>query len=271
MKLISKHNIKRLALAASAAVLAISFVGCEDMVVYSHEAKQQGISQYDDGHYAEAAGSFRNAIRQDPTDPDSAYWLGLSYEKTNSWQEAIDAYKTCLRLIPSARSTPVTAELYNNAFDHLATVVAKTDISDTEIDAITKVALDNKASEQYRLLGRILRYRGDADSALDDYRRAVRLSPDNYAATKELGIYLEKLSQNQEAADVLRTAYRENQHDKDVNDALRQIGLVPGPGLLAEDQLAKPLITGDIGADLGITAPAAHKTPPTIDGPAPRD
>jgi tetratricopeptide (TPR) repeat protein len=258
-------------LAASASVLAISIVGCGDMITYSHEAKAQGISQYDDGHYAEAAGSFRNAIRQDPTDPSSAYWLGMSYEQTNSWHEAIDAYKTCLRLIQNPKSTPADTDLYNNAFDHLASVVSKTDISDTEIDATTKIALADKASEQYRLLGRIMRYRGDADTALDDYRRAVRLSPDNYAATKELGIYLEKLSQNQEAADVLRTAYRENQSDKEVNDALRQIGMVPGPGLLAQDQLAKPLITGDIGADLGITAPAAHTAPPTIDGPAPRD
>ena len=105
MKLISNQNLKRLALAASATVLAISIVGCGDMITYSHEAKQQGLSQYDDGHYAEAAGSFRNAIRQDPTDPDSSYWLGMSYEKTNSWHEAIDSYKTCRASIASNRVT----------------------------------------------------------------------------------------------------------------------------------------------------------------------
>src|ERR1700693_3295208 len=83
--------------------LLISLAGCgADVLTWSNDAKRQGIQQYNDGRYAEAAGAFRNAIRQNPTDPESEYWLALSYEQTQSYHEAIDAYKTSLHLMPPA-------------------------------------------------------------------------------------------------------------------------------------------------------------------------
>jgi len=87
------HPIYRAILAAfigGAALLSIT--GCADMLTYAKDAKRDGIQQYNDGKYADAVGSFKNAARQDPTDPDTEYWLGLSFEQNKDYHEAIVAY-----------------------------------------------------------------------------------------------------------------------------------------------------------------------------------
>jgi tetratricopeptide (TPR) repeat protein len=258
--------------AALGGAMVMSLVGCGDMLTWAAEAKRQGIEQYNDGRYAEAAGSFRNAARQDPIDPETEYWLGLSYEQTHSYHEAIVAYKTALRLQPDPSSVRFDHQMHDNAFDRLARVIAQTDSSSTETDLIVKTASDSRSSDDYRLIGRIFRYRGDADTALDNYRRAVQLNPDNYVAQKELGLYLELLVQNQEAGQVLRDAYRLNQQDQDIDTALRRIGMVPGPGLLAQGQLTRSAIPVQSTEDeLSPASPAAHISGPVRDSAAPHD
>jgi Flp pilus assembly protein TadD len=259
--------------AALGGAMVMSLGGCGDMLTWAAQAKQQGIEQYNDGRYAQAAGSFRNAARQDPADPETEYWLGMSYEQIHCYHEAINAYKTALRLQPDPSSVRFDHQLHDNAFDRLARVVAQIDASNTETDLIVKTATDTKESDQYRLLGRIFRYRGDADTALDDYRRAVQLNPDNYVAQKELGLYLEVLGQNQEAGQVLRDAYRLNQQDQDIDTALRRIGMVPGAGLLAQDQVghAGAPVQQSTEDELTPAMPAAHISGPERDTAAPRD
>jgi Flp pilus assembly protein TadD len=258
--------------AALGGAIVLSLAGCGDMLTWAADAKKQGIEQYNDGRYAEATGSFRNAARQDPTDPVTEYWLGLSYEQTHCYHEAINAYKTALRLQPDPSSVRFDHQMHDNAFDRLARVIAQADTDNTETDLIVKTAADTKASDQYRLLGRIFRYRGDADTALDNYRRAVQLSPENYVAQKELGLYLEVLGQNQEAGQVLRDAYRLNQQDQDIDSALRRLGMVPGPSLLAQDQIARPVMPSQSTEDeLMPAAPAAHISGPVQDSAVPRD
>jgi tetratricopeptide (TPR) repeat protein len=231
-----------LAVGLSGAAL-LSLGACADMLTYSQDAKKQGVQEYNDGKYADAVGSFQNAARQDPTDADTEYRLGLSFEQNKNYHEAINAYKTCLGLIPAPGTAMYNGPLHDSAFERLARVVAITDASNTETDLLIKTASDNQSSSEYQLLGRIFRYRGDADTAIEDYHQATKFDPDNYSASKELGLYLIQLGQNQEAASVLRDAYRLNQDDKVLNDALMRIGMVPGPDLLAQSQLKAPLPT----------------------------
>ena len=65
----------------SIGILGIGLAGCAsmqgvDLLTWSNDAKRQGIQQYNDGRYAEAAGCFRNAIRQNPIDPESRILAG---------------------------------------------------------------------------------------------------------------------------------------------------------------------------------------------------
>ena len=250
----------------------VYLTGCsDDLLTWSKDAQQEGIQDYNDGRYAEAACAFRNAIRQVPLDPESEYWLGLCYEQTQSYHEAIDAFKTCLSLMPPPGTVHYSVAMHDSAFDRLARIIARNDATGTETDLVLQTAKQTDASEEYRLLGRIFRYRGDADSGLDNYRRAVQIDPSNFVAQRELGVYLEQLSQNQEAGQVLGDAYRLNQNDEIVNSALRRIGMEPGPSLLAQrQQTARPVLP-DSPSDPGISTPASSTNGPSQDLPAPRD
>lgn len=261
----------------SISFLAFVLAGCSsiqgvDLLTWANDAKRQGMQQYNDGRYAEAAGCFRNAIRQVPTDPESEFWLAMCYEQTQSYHEAIDAYKTALQLMPAAGTAHYSVSMHDNAFDRLAHIVAANDPTGSELDLMAQTAAAGNSSEDFRLLARVYRYRGDADSGLENYHRAVQIDPDNFAAQREYGLYLEQLTQNQEAGQVLRDAYRINQNDNQVNDALRRIGMEPGPGLLANEQpVAHPVMPALPNSDPGLPTPAANTYVPSPDQPAPRD
>lgn len=243
-----------------------------DLLTWSNDAKRQGLQQYNDGRYAEAAGCFRNAIRQNPIDPEAEFWLAMSYEQTQSYHEAIDAFKTSMQLMPAPGTAHYSVWMHDNAFDRLAHIVAANDPTGSETDLLAKTAAQDNSSEEFRLLGRVFRYRGDADSGLENYRRAAQIDPSNFPAQREYGLYLEQLTQNQEAAQVLRDAYRLNQNDQQVNDALRRIGVEPGPGLLVADQpIAHTPMPTLPNSDPGLPTPAANTYVPTSDQPAPRD
>ncbi len=254
----------------------ISLTGCgmdsQTVLTWSQDAKREGVQQYNDGRYAEAAGAFRNAIRQNPQDPESEYWLGLCYEQTQAWHEAIQAYKTALQLMPAPGTVHYSIGMHDNAFDRVARLIAANDRTGSETDLLAQTAAQSNSSEDFRLLGRVFRFRGDADSGLANYRRAVKIDPENFAAQRELGLYLEQLSQNQEAGQVLRDAYRLNQKDQQVNNALLQIGMEPGPGLLAQRRpVAHPVMPPLPTVDPGLPTPAANSAGPSPDVAPPRD
>ena len=108
-----------------------SLMGCSsmqgvDLLTWSKDAKAEGAQKYNDGKYADAAGCFRNAIRQVPNDPESYYWLGLCYEQTQSYHEAMDAYKTSLELMPAPNTVHYSQSMHDSAFDRLVTLVRRT-------------------------------------------------------------------------------------------------------------------------------------------------
>jgi tetratricopeptide (TPR) repeat protein len=111
-----------------------------------------------------------------------------------------------------------------------------------ETDDVERRAQTNSSPEEFFILGKIFAYRGDPDSAIDAYNRAMLSDPQNFYIAKEYGLYLVQLKQPQKAEIPLRKAYALRPDDAEVSNALRSIGIVPGPGVLTEDALAKPLI-----------------------------
>lgn len=268
---LQKSVIHKVLLSCIAGLAFMSLSACgTDMLTYSQDSKHAGIGLYNDGRYAEAAGAFRDAVRQDPTDPEAEYWLGLSYEQTGSYHEAVIAYKTGLDVMPAPTSAKFNPDLFNKTFDRLARVIADNDRTSVETDLLVSSAASDSSAQGYWLLGRVFRYRGDADTSLDDYNRSIRLNPENFPCQKELGLYLEQLGQIQEASAVLRDAWRLNPNDQDINDALRRVGMTPGPGLLPQTTV-KYLPTSSNVVDPSSAAPAAQNEPPTPDPTAPRD
>ena len=78
-------------------LLAVALVGCgTDVISYNREFRQTAFAQYDKQDYLNAAQTFKAALREEPGDYMSRYFLATCYEFMNRPQEAIEEYRTTL-------------------------------------------------------------------------------------------------------------------------------------------------------------------------------
>ncbi len=224
------------------ALLGATLVGCADIITYSKDSRREGLRLYREQQYADAAGAFRNAVRQNPLDYQSCCYLGESEEQLGQHEQAIHAFRTSLEVMAKDIDGKRDIVFRQGVLNGLANAIAKSDSRDTEINDVERRAQTNSSAEEYFILGKVFAYRGDPDSAIDAYNRAMLTDPDNFYIAKEYGLYLVQLNQGQKAELPLRKAYAQKQDDDQVNNALRNIGVVPGPSVLDQDALAKPLI-----------------------------
>ena len=235
-----------------------------------------GKRYYNSADYAQAAGAFRNVIRDNPLDYEAHYYLGVCYDRMNAYQEAMLSYKTGLDVRPLTYAGKEDEAMHLKLIDGLAITIAKCDARDSEMDALQAKARKTQSAWDYFLLAKISRYSSDADAALEQYNHSALLDNHNFPILKEYGLYLQQLNQSARARAVLWQAYALNQDDAQVATALRQDGVVPGPSLKDKSDLVQPVIPvgpippmAEIGRDLGInrgnTGGAAPATPATVD------
>lgn len=233
--------------AARAAVLSLSLLcaglvstGCAEVVASSKHSREQGQKLAAEGNHVDAAGAFRNAIRKDPTDYRAYYGLGQSYDATQSYHQAIQAYKTALdvqkRTAPGREDEAMRVKI----IDALAQSMAKG--YDRTLQETGSPNQPATAETKY-VQAKAFAYMGDADSAIDTYRQAALLDKKDFAIAKDYGLYLEQIpGMRDEAARQLKRAYQLNSRDPQVASALRRIGVVPGPSLKDQQQLANPAV-----------------------------
>jgi tetratricopeptide (TPR) repeat protein len=237
MEVAVNMSTRRITQIVCIALLSGSFLlagGCKGPILPDN-ARTQGMKLYRGGHYADAAGAFQNAVRKDPTDYTSYYYLGASYYAMTSYQQAMQAYRSSLDNFKWTQEGRTDADFRLKVLDGLASAIAKSASRDAEIDHIKAAMQANSSAEDYVLLAKINRKSGDADAALEQYSTAMMREPTNFRIAKEYGLYLEQLSQTQQAESILRRAYQLNPSDKQVADALRRLGIIPGPSLLHGD------------------------------------
>lgn len=224
------------------AVAMLVTTGCQEAINYSAQSREQGVKLYNQGQYADAAGAFRNAVRRDARDYKSFYFLGASYEQLKQYQQAIQAYKSSLDIAQRTLEGRADDVMRMRTTDSLASVIAKSDPQGAELNAVDQRAQASQKARDFYLVARIHQFRLDPDSAIDAYNRAALIDQKDFYIAKEFGLYLVQLGQPQKAEQQLRRAYGLRPNDPQVNDALAQVGVVPGPGLKDESQLAKPAI-----------------------------
>ena len=223
------------------ALLLVLAVGCQqELISHNPESRAAGMKAFEEGSYADAAGAFRNAVRADPRDYKSQFYLAQSYEKMNQSQQALQAYKASLDAQPRTLAGQDDKAQRIATIEALAACISKSDQRDAETNAIEKRARGANNAQEYLLLAKIYQNRGDADSALDAYNRAALTDSGDFTILKEYGLYLEQVGQTQKATINLRRAYQINPNDQQVNAALSRLHVVPGPGLKDEAQLTKP-------------------------------
>jgi tetratricopeptide (TPR) repeat protein len=238
------HIARRSVITLSSLVsLLVAVGGCsQDIINHSDSTRKEGIEQFEQRRYADAAGTFRNAARQDPRDYRSLYYLGASSEKLNLNQQAIEAYKASLDAQPHTLAGKEDETGRLRTLDALANLIARTDSRDAELNQIEQRVKKDQSPADLFVLAKIYRYRGDADNAVDCYNRAILKTPSDFILNKEFGLYLEQLGQSQRAETLLRKAYATRTNDEQVAAALRRLGVVPGPALKDEKALVAPPI-----------------------------
>lgn len=240
---------------ASAALLSIG--GCADALVYAKDAHNQGMELYNEGDYADAAGAFENATRQDPRDYASYYYLGACYDQMHDYREAISAYHSSLDVMGLTLAGQHDPAMRDRALDSLATSIAHSPSVGVETVAMEKNCRAHPTDiEDQWLLAKVYRYSGDADAAVDAYNKAVLLGSRRFTLTKEAGLYEETLGQTQRATFALRQAYAENPDDQQVTEALHRLGASPTMSVKDDRDLAALPAFNSTGAE-----PAALQVP----------
>jgi tetratricopeptide (TPR) repeat protein len=208
--------------------LLVAVSGCADQITHSQDSRAAGVVLLDKKDYVNAAGAFRNAVKQEPRDYASHYYLGVCYTEMKQPQLAIKSLKTGMG-VPLSRNDP---EMRQKMVDQLARCVALYDHRDTELNLLEAQAKIEPSAENYWVLARTYRYRTDPDMAIRAYNQAIASGPQEFAIVKDYGLYLlDPLKRTKEAEAALRRAYAINPEDKEVQAGLRQLGIVPGPSL----------------------------------------
>jgi tetratricopeptide (TPR) repeat protein len=223
--------------------LSLALGGCAEVLTYAQDNRETGIVAYNQGDYPKAAGAFRSALRQDPRDYLSHYYLGLASLELANYQQAIVAFRSCLDTSKVTLAGQDDEATRLKALEGLAQAITKTDDSDLEVNKVEQSAraqTGKLAAREFFVLGKVYRYRKLPDVSLEYYGRATLNDPKNFAFAKEYGLYCEQLQQVDRAREALRQAFAVDATDKEVNDALRRLGIVLGPSLKDKIDLAAP-------------------------------
>jgi len=266
-------TFSRIASSILLASVAVGLAGCSsDMPILSNpkKARIEGVALYNRGSYGDAAGAFRNAIRQEPRDYKGHYYLGLSYEALGSYQQAIQAYKAGIDSMTTSLQGMDAIDFRQRIMNRLAALIASGDPQNLEKDLLQQQASDaqatpQKRAEAYFLLAKVQRYRGDADSAIDAYAKGIELNAKDYWLQKEAGIYMLQAGQKQQANAPLARAYKINTHDAELNAAIDQAGGLVRPK--ENEPIQEPAMApaADLNVGEGVKAPV-----PQIQEPAAR-
>jgi len=254
--------------------------GCSGLFTKYEDPQQVGLRLYQEKNYTEAAGAFRTAIRKEPRDYKSQYLLAVACDADGRFQESIEAYRASLDIMNITYDGQADTEFRLKVLDGLAKTVAKSDTHDTQLNVLEKKAKSTQKAEDFFLLAKVFRFRGDGDMALENYQHAILLDNKNFPILKEYGLYLQQINQAPRATMTLSQAYRVNDKDAQVNGALRQLGVIPGPSLKEKDEMARPIVPKGpidlqkIRGGLGLGGNAQNSTSPATPASsiqAPRD
>ena len=252
----STRSFYRCVLTIGLLAMVFGSIGCSDAMVNTLSSRNAGIKQYTDGEYAEATGTFRMVIRHNPSDYPSHYYLGASQFKMGSYEQAVEQYKTTLELMNVDMVGQEDYTFRKQVVDALANSLIAAKVLDTQ----SIIVKNSPKYENQLLIAKVNRGTGDPDAALEAYQQATLLAPKNADIAKEYGLYLAQLSQNDRAKKELRRAYAMNTKDDQVADALRRLGIVPGPSLKDESDMVRPIVPVGPIPEVQITIPASDKS-----------
>jgi Flp pilus assembly protein TadD len=166
------------------AYLLIGLVGCdatqqERIRLYNED----GIHQFSQGNYRDAADSFEQALMLKPNDPVLSFNLGQAYDRAGKAQQAETYYLECLK-------RDATMADARQAYANLLSRTGRTEDAHRLIEQWT--TQEGNASDALVLQAWKLRQQQNYSEAYDKLQAALAQEPHNPRALTELGILYEK-------------------------------------------------------------------------------
>lgn len=167
-------------------VSVLMIAGCAQLMADSVEALlRQAIDLYTAGRYDEAISKLLEVVRRDPKSWNAYLYLARSYLAKSSWADALTSGRKALELAPSsAEVLPVLAEALLGAGKD---ALGRRQFSEAIGYFGEYVKLRPTDVQGYLQLGKAYWQDGNLGSALDAYRRALQLNPNNAEALQFLG------------------------------------------------------------------------------------
>ena len=230
-----------------AGMLAAGCTTDQPILTNQRKARIEGATLYNRGDYENAVGAFRNAVKSDPRDYRSFYYMGLTYERLGNFQQAVQGYKSALKVMRETPAGRDDADFRQITMNALAGCISKHDDNHLEQDLLAKQAVDMKLDSRergasYFLLAKIQRYRGDADSALISYYKGSEIDRDDFWLQKESGLYMLQLGKPKTAVKPIQRANELGSRDTEVIAAMRQLKLELPPSLTEGHNSMKPML-----------------------------
>jgi Tfp pilus assembly protein PilF len=220
---------------------AALLTGCAESFTTSRQSHEQGMQLYRQQNYGDAAGVFRDAVKQEPRDYQSQFYLGVCYDQLQQHQLAFNQYRKTLEIMAAGLEGRHDEAFRQVVLDTYAVAVARYDEHEVELAELERRAAADATVDDLFLLAKTYRLRGDVDLALKYYRMAAEADKWNFHVRKELGLYLlDPLRLRDEAGYYLQQANRLDPSDVAVNNGLAQLGITPPPSYLAADPPVAP-------------------------------
>jgi Flp pilus assembly protein TadD len=222
-------------------ICALGMLGCAESFTTSRRSNEEGMRLYSQNMYGDAAGAFRDAVKQEPRLYQAHFYLGVCYDQLREHQQAFREYRTTLEIMDADVQGHWDDAFRQIVLDTYAAAVARYDEHEVELAELERRAATNPGVNNLFLLAKACRLRGDADAALAAYRKAAVADKWDFNVRKELGLYLlDPLQLREEAAYYLQQAHRLDPNDLAVNTGLAQLNINPPPAYQAADPAIQP-------------------------------
>lgn len=143
---------------------------------------------YDKGQLERAIRSFQGALKLDPEYEEAIYHLGLCYLDRNWNRKAIDCFQEALELNPNKIEYQQAVKIYEGISGH--------------------IPLEGPAADEFKQ-AEVLATQGNYIEALDHYRRASQVDPDNISILMPYALLCSHLDKNAEAVALSRRVLKQ--------------------------------------------------------------
>jgi len=138
------------------------------------ENRLRGIELYRQGKFVEAIKSLQGAVKENKTDHEAWYYLGLAFfQQPKKLKDAVKAFETAISLHPQFAAAHIAlsyASLRQNRF------------SEAVRESRAALSIDPKLPEPHYIIGLVHLKAGDPEEALNEAKETIRLNPNFSAA-----------------------------------------------------------------------------------------